>query len=173
MKKNIVLTIIFTVIAITAIAGIFLRYRGFMAGPPERHMKPGMEARGSMMDGNLIGRHFCRPGFMRNELGMSEEQISKINRLNRFYEEEHHKKMKELEPERKRMKELLSKTEPDLEEIRKVLTKNFGTHVELRMLRIKQGIEINKILTPEQINILKKRRNDTFRKRGKHFWRDK
>ncbi len=175
MKKNIILTIVFTVIAVTAITGIVMRFRERPVRPPGmgmRMMGPGMDEGGPMMEGNFIGKHFCKPGFMKNELNLSEEQIRKIDELNRHYAEESRKSIDALEPERKRMRELLSKPDPDLKEIRDLLMKNSGIHTELRILRIKQGIEINRILTPEQLKLLKDRRNEMFRKRGRNFWRE-
>ncbi len=168
MKRNIILSIVFITISLLAMAGTVYFHCHGRDGHFHKHRN--FNHSGNHMKGGLIGKHFCHPEFLRNDLKLSEEKISQIEELNRNYRENYKKQAKILRSQKRKLKKLLREPEPNMKKIRNILEQNSKIHIELKMLRIKQGIEINKILTPHQLRLLHKKRRETFRKRGKNFW---
>ncbi len=144
------------------------REPAFMPGPgggPEfMDEGPGMRS-GHHMPGNRFGRNFCGPDFMREKLNLSSEQVAKIEELNRKFGEENIILFRSMEPEKEKLRSILQKNDkPDITEVRKSLEKMASLNVELQILRIKQGSEIDSILSAEQKKILKSERNRFFEK---------
>jgi Spy/CpxP family protein refolding chaperone len=173
MNSRIVIIVLTSIIIIQMIAGLYIINRPHPPDSPElfmemmdngRHMGMGK----SHMRGNRFGKHFCEPAFMKEKLSLNQDQISRITVLNKKFEEEFAVFRSRIEPEREKLKKILEANTDDMEAIKKQLKKIEDITVEIHLLRIKQGMEISGILTPEQMNILKNERKQFFEKmRGK------
>lgn len=170
MNSRIIIIILSVIIAILVTVNImmFRDYREprFMLGPgggPEfMDEGPGMRS-GHHMPGNRFGRNFCGPDFMREKLNLSSEQVAKIEELNRKFGEENDVIFRNMKPEKEKLKSILQKSDkPDMNEVRKTLEKMASLNIELQVLRIKQGSEIDSILSAEQKKILRSERNMFF-----------
>ncbi len=172
MNSRIIIIILSVIIAVLVTVNIMMfrdhREPQFMPGPgggPEfLDEGPGMKGR-HPMPGNRYGRNFCGPDFMREKLNLSAQQISTIEELNRKFGEENKILFRAMEPEKERLRSILQKNDkPDITEVKKSLEKMASLNVELQILRIKQGSEIDSILSAEQKKILKSERNRFFEK---------
>lgn len=175
MNKKILVIIISSLILIISILGILMR-RGIVPGcdfSDNRNRPMNMQGSDHMMRGNRIGRNFCSPRFMRQKLNLEESQIEKIQVLNEKFNREHNSYDLKKQPLKKELKELLRKQNPeDLKEIRSLLEKIYEVNIELRMIRIRQGMEISKILSPDQMKMLRGERRRMFKNRGRYFWQE-
>lgn len=172
MNSRIIIIILSVIIAVLVTVNIMMfrdhREPAFIPGPgggPEFVDEgPGMRS-GHHMPGNRFGRNFCGPDFMREKLNLSSEQVAKIEELNRKFGEENIILFRSMEPEKEKLRSILQKNDkPDIIEVRKSLEKMASLNVELQILRIKQGSEIDSILSAEQKKILKSERNRFFEK---------
>ncbi|TAL33455.1 MAG: periplasmic heavy metal sensor [Spirochaetes bacterium] len=96
-------------------------------------------------------RHFFGdPAYIKEQLGLSDDQVNKIDAINT----EHRKQMltirEQLEPRRIRLEKMLLEENVDLSQVRAVLKEIADLQVELRLLRIKHHIAIEKVLTADQ-----------------------
>ncbi|HOP29841.1 MAG TPA: Spy/CpxP family protein refolding chaperone [Spirochaetota bacterium] len=177
MNSRIIIIILSVIIAVLVTVNIMMfrehREPPFMPGPgggPEfMNEGPGMEGR-HQMQGNRYGRNFCGPDFMREKLNLNSEQIKRIEELNRKFREENEVIFRKMEPEKERLRSILQKNDkPDMSDVRKSLEKMASLNIELQMLRINQGAEIDSLLSPEQKEVLKNERNMFFeRMRRRH-----
>jgi Spy/CpxP family protein refolding chaperone len=105
-------------------------------------MKKGAPGQGPMFFGN--------PAVFKQELGLTDQQIAKIENINT----EHHKKMLEwrekLEPKHIQLERLLLENNVNLNSVRSVLREIADMRIEIDMLKIAQRLEIEKVLTAEQ-----------------------
>lgn len=171
MNNRVIIIVLSSIIVIQMIAGIFLLKREPGMPPPlppfgieDDRGGPGMGMKKHQMPGNRFGRPFCEPGFMKEKLSLSSEQTVKIEALNRKFDAEFTSYLKKIGPERDRLKRLLDDNSTDMNRVREQLKKINDLDIEIHMLRIKQGKEINSILTPEQLDILKNERKMFFEK---------
>ena len=175
MNKKILVIIISSLILIISIFGILMR-RGVVPGcdfSDNRNHGMHMQRGDHKMRGNRIGRNFCSHRFMRQKLNLEESQIEKIQVLNEKFNREHNSYDLKKQPLTKELKELLRKKNPeDLKEIRRLIEKIYEVNIELKMIRIRQGMEISKILSPDQMKMLRKERKSMFKKRGPYFWQE-
>jgi len=181
MNSRIIIIILSVIIAILVTVNILMfrdhREPPFMPGPgsgPEfMNEGPGMKG-GHHMPGNRFGRNFCGPEFMREKLNLSNEQVAKIEELNRKFGEENDVIFRKIEPEKEKLKNILQKSDkPDMTQVRKTLEKMASLNIELQLLRIKQGSEIDSILSAEQKKNLRSERNMFFeRMQRRHGGRD-
>lgn len=175
MNKKIIIIVISSAVILISLLGILSR-RDIIPGPPlpgftgEQDQRP--RGRRQMMKGNRIGRHFCSPEFMKERLELKEEQINRIEELNANFASEYRTLNRKIRPQRTELKKILGESNPDLARVRKLLEEIYSVNIELRMIRIRQGIEISKILTQEQNEKLSQERKKTFRKRGRYFWQE-
>ncbi|HRS63722.1 MAG TPA: Spy/CpxP family protein refolding chaperone [Spirochaetota bacterium] len=117
------------------------------------------------MPGHRLGRNFCSPEFMEQRLRLSAEQKEKINRLNDKYEKDLSSFFDNSRELRDKLKEILQKDgDPDYNVVRTLLEKISSINVEIQLMRIKQGKEIDSILTQKQREILQKEREMMFRR---------
>jgi Spy/CpxP family protein refolding chaperone len=117
-----------------------------------RGMGPG-EGRG------MGPRHFFGdPARMQEELGLTDEQVNKISAINL----EHRKQMltmrEQIDPKRTHLRKLLLEENVDLGQVRQLLKEIADLQVEVRMLRIRHRMEIEKVLTTEQRSKLRAER---------------
>ena len=109
--------------------------------------------------GNKFGKNFSDPEFMKEKLSINQEQFEKITELNKKFDSEFSSYNNLIKPERDKLKGMLKSDENvDFDAVKQQLKKIEDINVEINLLRIKQGNEISKILTPEQMKILKAER---------------
>jgi Spy/CpxP family protein refolding chaperone len=175
MNNRIIIIVLSSIIVIQMIAGVFILRRDNMQGPPfppfgfiedKMTMGPGMGKRHMM--GNRFGRSFCEPEFMKEKLSLNQNQIEKITELNKKFDAEFTGYIKQIEPEREKLKSMLDSRTDDMDAVKKQLTKIQSIDVEIHLLRIKQGKEISGILSPDQMKILHDERKMFFDKMQKN-----
>lgn len=179
MKSRTIIIILAVVIVIQTIAGVLIFRKVLTQAPPfppfgimEEHMgmEPGMEMRPGKhrMMGNRFGRQFCSPEFMKDKLSLDGKQAERISELNRKFDSEFAGYIKQINPEREKLKDMLENGSTDMQAVKNQLKKIEDLNIEIHMLRIKQGKEIDSILTPEQMNILRSERKMFFEKMQKY-----
>lgn len=173
MKNRTIIIILSSIIVIQMIAGIFILRRNQIQGPPpppfgfmEDRMEPGMGKHQRM--GNRLGRQFCEPEFMNEKLNLNQNQTDRINDLNKKFDAEFAGYIKQIDPERQKLKDMLDSNTSDMKSVKEQLKKIEALNIEIHMLRIKQGKEISEILTPEQMNTLRNERKMLFDKMQKN-----
>jgi len=174
MNSRIVIIVLTSIIIIQMIAGLYIINRpqhpyqpGDFIGMMDDDRGIGMGKQYKLhkhMKGNRYGMPFCEPGFMRNKLLLNQEQIEKISMLNKKFEEEFSGFSSKIRPEKEKLKKLLESNTDDLNAVRNQLKIIEDINVEIHLLRIKQGRQISKILTPDQMNILRDERKQLFEK---------
>jgi Spy/CpxP family protein refolding chaperone len=87
---------------------------------------------------------------MRDWLKLSDEQISRISSVNLDYERRLLDYREKIDPLVIKLKKLLLEDQVDLNAVYDHLKRIGELQVEVRMLRIRQWLDIEKILTPEQ-----------------------
>ena len=96
------------------------------------------------------GMCFGNPELMKEKMGLSDKQIKKIEKINLNYQKFFLEKREKLQPKRIKLRKLLLEEKVDLEEVKDILKDMSEVEVDIRIARIKQRIEIEKILTDEQ-----------------------
>lgn len=175
MKNRTIIIILSSIIVIQMIAGIFILRRENIQGPPlppfgfmEDRMEPGMGMGKRQKMGNRLGRQFCEPEFMNEKLNLNQNQTDRINDLNKKFDAEFAGYIKQIDPERQKLKDMLDSNTSDMKSVKEQLKKIEALNIEIHMLRIKQGKEISEILTPEQMNTLRNERKMLFDKMQKN-----
>jgi Spy/CpxP family protein refolding chaperone len=126
---------------------------------------PGMEMRpegyprgegGSKMEGR-VRMHgeggtmfFGDPEAMKTTLGLTDEQMDKIGKINNEYRKKLLKIREDLEPKRIKLQGLLEEENINLKDVRSLLEEISKFEVEIRILRINQMLDISNIFTPDQ-----------------------
>ena len=176
MKSKTVIIILSLIIIIQIICGIFILKR-------ERDLSRSlmfspfgaMHDRFDMAHGkhpfrkwNKFGGMFSEPEFMKEKLSMNQEQIEKITSLNKKFDSEFSSYINLIKPEREKLKGMLkNEGSIDFDAVKQQLKKISDIGIDVHLLRIKQGNEISKILTPEQMKILRTERKMFFDKMQK------
>ena len=112
---------------------------------------------------NKFGEVFSEPGFMKEKLSMNEEQIEKITDLNKKFDSEFSSYINLIKPEREKLKRMLKNDgDVDFDAVKQQLKRLSDIGIETNLLRIKQGNEISKILSPEQMKKLRAERKIFF-----------
>ena len=91
-----------------------------------------------------------------DKLGLSDEQIKKLDNIKRKYSKDIIKQDAEMKIAEIDLGALLKESEINLSEVNEVLKKVESTETQIRYLRIMAFVEARKILTDEQKNSLKK-----------------
>jgi len=171
MNNRIIIIILSALVVILVSINIFMMRRGgeppFMPGHGPEFISegPGMMRGGPHMPGNRFGRNFCGPDFMKEKLNLNDDQIKRIESLNTKYNEESSKYFRDLKPEQDKLRNIIGTANPDLAEARRILERMAALNVELHLVKIRQGSEIDGILTPEQKERLHSERRMFFEKR--------
>lgn len=105
--------------------------------------------------------------YLRERLNITDKQIEKISEINKKYMQELMQYKEKIEPQKIKLKSLLLSENIDLQDIRSTLKKISNLKVEIRFLRIKQRLEIEKILTPSQRERLRNERIERRDRRKK------
>lgn len=176
MNNRILIIILSVIIVLQMATTLFILKKEPLQGPPpppplgfmedDRGPGMGMEMRMGKhhMKGNRFGQPFCEQDFLKDKLSLDQKQIEKIDDLNRKFDVEFSRYIAQIEPERKKLKDILDRDVTDLKAVREQLKKIEDINIEIHLLRIKQGKEISGILTSEQMNKLRKERNMFFEK---------
>lgn len=91
-----------------------------------------------------------------DKLGLSDEQIKKLDNIKRKYSKDIIKQDAEMKIAEIDLEAILKESEINLLEVKEALKKIESTETEIRYLRIMAFVEARKILTDEQKNSLKK-----------------
>lgn len=169
MNSRIIIIILSAVIVIQVAAGVFVLKRSNFEGPPPQPFgfmedRMAMDSGKHRMMGNRFGRSFCEPDFMKEKLSLDKNQTDRITDLNKKFDSEFAGYITLIEPEKTKLKALLDNDTDDMTAVKDQLKKIEALNVEIHLLRIKQGKEISKILTPEQMNLLRGERKMLFEK---------
>lgn len=125
------------------------RGRDHNMGP---HRGPGM--------GPGIGRGMCfgDRDHMREILKITDKQISLISSINEKYRDRLIVFRDRLHPKKRELRKLLLRDKLRMESIKKLLKEIADIEVEIRMIRIIQRNEIEKVLTPSQREQMRRER---------------
>lgn len=96
------------------------------------------------------GRIYGDPEVLKKKLGLSDEQVNKISEINLKYKKNLMEHKEKIAPKRIRLQRMLLDENVDLKKVRSLLKEISNLQVEVRMERIKQRLEIEKVLTPSQ-----------------------
>jgi Spy/CpxP family protein refolding chaperone len=119
----------------------------------EGHMR-GMGPGSHMGNGQCFGDR----DHMKNDLKLTDEQIKIIGKINWKYRDKLILLKDNILPKKLELKKLLLKKKLDYTRIKNVLREIAGIEVEIRLLRIIQRSEIEKIFTPSQLKRLREER---------------
>ena len=108
-----------------------------------RDHRPGC---GMEREGFCFGDH----GFLRERLGLSDEQIRSVAGVNRGFAKRLKALKERIDPLQRELHGLLRVDEIDLEKTRTMLKQIAEVEVEMRMARIEQRLAIEKVFTEEQ-----------------------
>ncbi len=172
MKSRIIIIILSIIIVLQMAITLFILKKEPMQGPPppppfglmEAEHGPGMGMEKHHMEGNRFGRPFCEQDFMKDKLSLSNEQVEKINNLNKKFDAEFSNYISKIEPERRKLKEILDRDNADLNAIKDQLKKIEDINLDIHILRIRQGKELDGILSSDQMIKLRNERNMFFEK---------
>lgn len=94
---------------------------------------------------------------LQEDIGLKKEQMEQIRKIHfetqkRIVALSKDRDLKEIE-----LKELLSDENPDMTKIEKIIKEISSLEAEIKLTRIKQLVELKKILTEEQLNKLRER----------------
>ncbi len=119
-------------------------------GPPREPDGVRMEMRVERMHGGDGHMFFGDPEDMKAKLGLTDEQVDKIGKINNEYRKKLLKIREDLEPKRNKLHNLLTEDNINLKDVRSLLEELSKFELEIRMLRINQVLDIENILTPDQ-----------------------
>ena len=147
-------------IALPLLIGILIA--PVMAGEKEKHSGSDMRNGECSPDpghdkrmGPYRGLCYGDPQFLREELNLSGEQIEKVAGINERFRKERETWYKTLKPGKDELKKLLLAENINYDEVRKKLKEISDIEIELKILQIKHRLELQKVLTPEQLDKLK------------------
>ena len=182
MKSKTVIIILSLIIIIQIIGGIFILSREKKLSrnlmlSPFGIMQDRFDAAHSKYPSkkwNKLGGIFYEPEFMKEKLSMDQAQIEKVTELNKKFDPEFSSYTELIKPEREKLKRMLKNEDNiDFDAVKQQLRKISDINIEIHLLRIKQGNEISKILTPEQMRILESERKILFDKTQKRSGKEK
>jgi Spy/CpxP family protein refolding chaperone len=99
---------------------------------------------------------------LKGSLNLSDTQLNKIGTINKKYQIEFLKLKEKIAPKSPRLKRLLLEKNININNVRILLKEIAEVKIEIRILRIKQRLEIEQLLSEEQKNKL---RNEKRHKR--------
>lgn len=114
-------------------------------------MGPGMMREGFDGGHPMRERHFFGdPEELKESLDLSDSQIEAISTINEKMRTEFKKYKKEIRPKLEKLRKLIMKEDVKVDEVRTILKQISEIEVEIRLLKIKHRLELEKVLTPEQ-----------------------
>ncbi len=93
---------------------------------------------------------------MKKKVGLSDEQIKKIEEINLKFHKQLLEKREQIQPRNLKLRRLLLEKEIDLDDVGELLREVSGLEAEIRLDRIKHRIEIEKLLTEDQKKKMKR-----------------
>lgn len=108
-------------------------------------------------DANRAQRFERRLEKMKSQLELSDEQFEKIKAIGAKYNERRSQMKAQLREARSGVRALMQADTLDRERIRAGLERNAKLRVDLGMLRVDQRIEMERVLTPGQKEMLRKK----------------
>ncbi len=143
-------------ISLTAFSVLLLILVSPKDSAAQMHRGEGM-MRGGMMERGKE-RCFGDRKFMRNTLNLNDGQIEQISMINDRYKGILIEFRDRLQPKKEELRGVLLTEIPDLDKVRIYLKEISEIEVELRIIKIKQSLEIEKIFTPDQRERMRKER---------------
>ncbi len=115
---------------------------------------------------------------MKEVLKLNESQLNKIETINHRFHKRHLELREKLAPLKIRLRRILLNDAVNLNKVRKQLRRISNVKIELRILRIKHRLEIEKVLTPKQKRILRSekmrgRKHKMHRRHRRHRGHDR
>jgi len=107
---------------------------------------------------------FGNPEILKNELDLSDTQIKKIQSINFKYKSKIDAFRKIIIPQQRELRRLLLSENVKLDQVKFRLKKISEINTEIRFLKIKHRIELEKILTKSQLTRLKEEKRHMRRK---------
>ena len=108
--------------------------------------RPMMMRRGIMNKGMMGGKCYGDPEHMRNILKLTEKQITKIGYINEKYKTRLITYRDKLFPKKQRLRKLLLNKKINFGRLKNILKSISNIEIEIRLIKIKQRLEIEKIL---------------------------
>jgi len=93
---------------------------------------------------------FGNPAAMKQELGLTDAQITRIEEINLAHRKQMLEFKEKIDPKETRLKRLLLEDNPNLATVRSALREISDLKIEVHMLKISHRLEIEKVLTAEQ-----------------------
>ena len=155
MKKALIF--LAAVIAVTLTASQVSAERG------DRDDGPPMRGPEHMDRGHHEGMFFGDPDVMKEKLSLTEEQVQKIGEINLSYKKKLLAIKEKIAPKGIKLAAMLLEDNVDLEKVRPMLKEISDLQVEVRMLRIMQWLDIEKVLNPSQRTKLRNFKMDRMR----------
>jgi Spy/CpxP family protein refolding chaperone len=87
---------------------------------------------------------------MKQDLGLSTEQVQKIQAVNQRFKTQHETLHQKLQPLQEKLRTLLQADNPNLNEVKSLIQQISVLRGEVWILMVSHRIEINAILTPQQ-----------------------
>ena len=123
-------------------------------GSMEMHMdrdkdgfqRPMMMRRGMRNKGMMGGKCYGDPEHMKNILKLTDEQITKIGYINGRYKSRLIKYRDKLYSKKQRLRKLLLFKKINFNRLKNILKSISNIEIEIRLIKIKQRLEIEKIL---------------------------
>ena len=137
-------------IFLTALIALSLNASQVSAEKGDPDDGPPMRGPGHMGRGHHEGMFFGDPEVMKEKLSLTDEQVAKIGDINLNYKKKLLAIKEKVAPKRIKLAAMLLEDSVDLEKVRPMLKEISDLQVEIRMLRITQRLDIEKILTPAQ-----------------------
>lgn len=126
-----------------------------------RHMRHGRRHRRGPFFGNIQR--------MKDHLSLSDAQVSKIEKINLRFKKAHLSLKEKMVPKKIRIRRLLLEENVDLKKVKVLLRNIADVEVELRYLKIRHRVAIEKVLTPDQKRKLRSERKRKWHRRHRRF----
>jgi len=96
------------------------------------------------------GMFYGDPELMKEKLGLSDDQVDKISKINLDYKKKLLAIREKIEPKQTKLHGILLGDNVNLKDVRTLLEEISALEVDIRMLRINHRLDIEKILTASQ-----------------------
>jgi len=152
MKKSLYVGIAALALAIASMSSAWAQHhgpgaKGAKMGPENCPYMKGSPGHPPMFFGN--------PAMFKQELGLNDQQIAKIEQINLNHRKLMLEQREKLEPKQIQLERLLLEDNVNLNNVRSLLREIADIRIEIHMLKITHRLEIEKVLTSEQKTKLK------------------
>lgn len=90
------------------------------------------------------------PDFLQERLGLTDDQVDRINAINDRFRKERQAVMEKIRPGERALRKILRAETPDADKAQPIVNELAGLHAQMRMIGIRHHIEIDKVLTADQ-----------------------